>query len=164
MTANRVKSDLVVVARLLAGALFLYSGFAKLLQPAEYFQIAISFYDLFPDRLIVLISYVMPWLELVLGGFLFLGYWVEGSAGLLALMTLGFQLVLGQAFVRDLPIDDCGCFGGGFVHLTLFQSFAMDTVLLLLLIFIATYDDFPLSLDRWLLKTSIPTEDPSSKS
>lgn len=145
-----VKASTLFLARILIGMLFMYSGFSKLIQPAEYFEIAVNQYQIVPEAMTHMISLVMPWIEWIGGAFLLLGYLTEISAGALALLTGAFQIVLGQAVIRKLPIDECGCFGGGFVHLTLYQSFVLDTILVLALIQIATAENHPATLDRYL--------------
>lgn len=143
---------LLFAARVLIGTLFFYSGFSKLIQPAEYFEVAVGFYQAVPEAWIPAVSRTMPWIELIAGTFLLLGYALVQSARMLALLTGAFQVILGQALLRRLPIDECGCFGGGFVHLTLYQSFALDTALFLVLIQIAAHRTSPFSLDRLLAK------------
>jgi uncharacterized membrane protein YphA (DoxX/SURF4 family) len=145
----------LTVFRVLIGALFFYSGLSKLIQPIEYFEVAVAQYDLVPDKIIHAVCLVLPWIEFIGGTFLLLGRRIPQAAGVLAGLTGLFQLVLAQALLRRLPMDECGCFGGGFVHLTLFQSFTMDTALVLVLIQLATSEQFRLSLDSYLLKTSL---------
>lgn len=144
---------LLFAARILIGLLFFYSGFSKLTQPIEYFEIAVGLYEIVPQALVHAAAMVIPWIELVGGTFLLLGYALEKSAAVLSVLTGLFQLVLGQAVVRRLPIDECGCFGGGLIHLTLYQSFVLDTVLVLFLIQIAAQEENILSLDNRLLKS-----------
>lgn len=141
---------LLVPARVLVGGVFFYSGLSKLIQPSEYFELAISFYRIIPDRLLHPIALVLPWIELISGTFLILGYCLIPTAVVLSILTGIFQLMLGQAIVRRVPIDECGCFGGGLVHLTLYQSFVMDTVMLLTLIQVATSEKPRFTLDNLL--------------
>jgi len=138
-------------ARVLIGLLFFYSGFSKLIQPIEYFEVAVGLYDIVPDAVIHRVAMITPWIELVGGTFLLLGYALEKSAVVLSILTGLFQIILGQALVRRLPMDECGCFGGGFIHMTLYQSFVLDTVLVLLLIQIAGAEKNIFSLDNKLL-------------
>jgi uncharacterized membrane protein YphA (DoxX/SURF4 family) len=141
----------LLVARLLMGCLFFYSGLSKLIQPIEYFEVAIDQYSLFPEGLIHGVALVVPWVELISGTFLLLGYMPAKAARVLAVLTGLFQVVLAQALLRRLPMDECGCFGGGLIHLTLYQSFTLDTALVLLLIQIASSENSLFSLDNAFL-------------
>ena len=141
---------LLLAGRFFVGVVFLYSGYSKLTQPSEYFELAISFYQVVPESLLHPIALVLPWFEYLMGAFLIVGYAVPLAGGILSVLTALFQLLLGQALVRRLPIDECGCFGGGFIHLSLYQSFMLDTALLLILIQIATSDKHLFSLDAKL--------------
>lgn len=145
---------MLLAGRLAIGTLFFYSGFSKLTRPIEYFQIAIAPYDIVPEIFVAAISWIVPSIELLLGTFLLAGYWLNGSAAILAALTGLFQLVLAQALIRRLPIDECGCFGGGLIHLTLYQSFVLDTIAVLVLIKIATSSSKKFSLDNLWLASS----------
>ena len=139
------------VSRIIVGLLFISSGLVKLIQPVEYFEIAINRYQMVPLAVAHIAAYIIPWVELVFGTYLFLGYWLHRSASVLAILTGIFQIALAQALLRNLGLDNCGCFGNGSIHLTLYQSFLIDTVMLLCLIQIATSKNRPLfSLDHCL--------------
>lgn len=125
--------------RILIGGIYLLSGLSKLIQPIEYFEIAVGFYDLIPDNAIHYVALIVPWIEFIFGTHLLLGYDTKKSGIILAGLSGIFQVVLAQAVLRDLPVDECGCFGGGYVHLTLYQSFALDTFLVLCLIQIISH-------------------------
>lgn len=147
-----MKSYIYFVARILIGALFLLSGFSKLIQPYEYFQIAISMYQIVPDGFLPITAMLLPWIEMLFGTYLLIGYFQNMSATVLLALTAIFQLILAQALLRRLPIDECGCFGAGNIHLTLYQSFTLDTVIALALIFISTDTIRMYSLDNYILR------------
>ena len=96
----------LLFSRLFVGGLFFYSGFSKLIRPIEYFQIAIGMYDIVSPNYVVLIASSLPWLELCLGAFLILGYFVSGSAWILVVISGCFQFTLAQALIRGLAIID----------------------------------------------------------
>lgn len=143
-----IQTKLVLLPRLLISVLFIYSGLSKLIQPIEYFQVAIGLYELFPDPILILVSHIVPWIELLYGVYLFLGYREKLATAALMTLAFMFQLVIGQALLRHIPLDECGCFGGGFIHLSLYQSFLLDTSIILLLNWINTLSPTIASLDR----------------
>jgi uncharacterized membrane protein YphA (DoxX/SURF4 family) len=74
----------------------------------------------------------MPWFELFLGAFLLLGFYLKWTLrGAFILFSI-FILIVSQALVRKLPIDECGCFGG-LASLPLHGVLMMDSALLFLM-------------------------------
>jgi len=63
--------------------------------------------------------------ELLVGVFLVLGLWLPTALGVSALMSATLMLLVGQAILRHLPIDNCGCFGE-LVHLPLAAVIFVD--------------------------------------
>ena len=105
------KFHFLVLARVLIGVLFIYSGFVKLIQPYENFLFVIQNYEILNEWIEVAVARFFPWMELFVGTFLLLGLWLKPALSVLWLMNTTFIIVVGQALVRRLPIDDCGCFG-----------------------------------------------------
>lgn len=105
------------------------SGFEKIITPYQNFQYVIQAYELFPEFAEAIIARAFPWLELITGIFLILGLWLRLALTGSGLMLTGFLTVVGQALIRRLPIDECGCFGE-LVALPLYGVFLMDATLL----------------------------------
>lgn len=99
------------VARLGLAAVWLISGTIKALDPAKTY-VAVRAYDLLPKLGVELVAAVLPWLEIVLGLLLLIGYGTRLVAILSAVLLLAFIGGVSQAWARGLSID-CGCFGGG---------------------------------------------------
>ncbi len=142
---------LIFIFRVLLGAVFIYSGFHKLIRPIQEFQYSLEQYQAFPAWSYSLIAYSVPWAELVLGAFLVLGYWRKTVAHLLALMTLSFIVLLASTIVRGLNLANCGCFGDA-IHLTPPQTIGIDSCLLILLLVVARAQKTPFELDTWMEK------------
>jgi len=150
---ERISKFLLFLLRVVIGALFVYSGFSKLIRPIEYFEVAVAQYDVIPDFLTHYLCSMVPWIELIGGAYLFLGYQIPISGGVLVFLTGVFQVALAQALLRKLPMDECGCFGGNSIHLSLYQSFVMDTMIVIGLIYLSTSENsFLLSLDNAFLE------------
>jgi hypothetical protein len=122
-----------VVIRLIIGAFFVFSGFEKLVVPVENFQAVIESYEVLNHDLAGIAALIMPWIELVAGVFTVLGLWLRASLGVLCCMTIMFIGVVGQAIIRALPIDECGCFGES-LSLPLPAVIVMDSILCTLLV------------------------------
>ena len=110
MEAKRI--NIFPFLRILIGIIFIVSGVEKLMSPYQNFLYVIQNYDLIGPPWDEGIARVFPWIELMLGVFAVLGLWTKWSLrGLMALSSI-FILVVAQAITRNLPINECGCFGG----------------------------------------------------
>ena len=110
-----------LLARWLLGAVFIYMGLNKTLQPVEFLQL-VRQYDLVQSPLLLnAIAAALPWFEVFCGLLLLAGVAVRGSAVMLLLMLVPFTLVV---FRRALALHtalaipfcavkfDCGCGNG----------------------------------------------------
>lgn len=117
--------------RILIGALFVFVGVNKLLSPYQNFQYIIQHYQIFPSPFDALIARTFPWVELFAGLFTVLGLWTRWSLSVLGLSISVFIIIIIQALIRHLPIDDCGCFGEA-LTLKPSQTLILDIILWLL--------------------------------
>ena len=119
------------ILRIIIGGIFIFSGLGKLLSPYQNFQYVIQAYQLLPSSGEILVAQVFPWIELSVGVFVFSGLWTAWSLkGALILFGI-FITVVGQALIRGLPLENCGCFGE-WVHLKPQAVIVMDSAGLLL--------------------------------
>ena len=102
-----------LLARLAVGGVFIYAGTIKLLAPAEEFAYAIETYKVTGSQLSLWAAYTIPWLELFSGLLLACGIFTRFNALLCGAMLVFFEALLGQAWLRGLPVTSCGCFGSG---------------------------------------------------
>jgi uncharacterized membrane protein YphA (DoxX/SURF4 family) len=100
----------VIALRLILGGLFVVSSWGKLRYP-RIFAEALLMYDVLPENLVTLVALVLPWLELLAGLFMIVGYRYRGSALILGALALLFVFVLSSAVWKGLDIS-CGCFVG----------------------------------------------------
>jgi uncharacterized membrane protein YphA (DoxX/SURF4 family) len=108
---HNLKDVLGLLARLAVAGVFIYSGLIKALAPAEEFGYAIETYKVLNAELSLWAAYLTPWLELWAGLLLAAGVFTRLSALFTGAMLLFFEVMLGQAWLRHLPITSCGCFG-----------------------------------------------------
>ncbi len=93
------------------GSVFVISGFEKLIGPYQNFLYVIQNYSFLPLSLAEIVARLMPWVEFFLGIFLVLGLWLKWTLRAVMALLLMFMVVVIQALIRNLPIDECGCFG-----------------------------------------------------
>lgn len=115
--------------RLALGAVFLYSGYAKLATPLD-FADSIATFQVLPPELVNIVAIVLPPFELLLGLTLVVGWKIRAASLAVALLSFVFGIALGQAILRGLSVD-CGCFGSGQPSiLKTWESFVRSLLLL----------------------------------
>ncbi len=120
-----------LLARLLAGGVFIYAGFLKAAAPAEEFAYAIEAYRIIPAGLTMFAAMAVPWIEVYLGVFLAAGVFTRYCALSVCAMILAFEGLLLQAILRKLPVTACGCFGAS-MNNSLGYEFSQNLLLLAL--------------------------------
>ena len=147
---------LLLIARIFLGTVFAYAGFSKLMEPYENFRGALAEYRVIPYGVVGAVAAILPWLELIFGVFLILGYAVRLSALVSTFLAGGFLVVLGasQLFYGSIPAS-CGCFGEQGIHLTVSQVMSLDFLDFLIGLKLVSTRQHAFSLDAWFRKTSI---------
>ena len=111
--------------RIGTGLLFVVSGFEKLIGPYQNFQFVIEQYRVIDGPQAAMAAQVLPWAELIAGAFFMLGLWTRISGAAVLGMFGIFLGAVGQALLRKLPLDECGCFGD-LISIPLPVVFGMD--------------------------------------
>ncbi|MGD0436516.1 MAG: MauE/DoxX family redox-associated membrane protein [Bryobacteraceae bacterium] len=102
----------LLILRLFLAVVFIYAAYTKLRDPWMVFAMSIDAYQLLPEWAVLTLGRTLPWLELVLGLLLALGFRLRYTAsGATALLAVFFTIML-WAFAKGMAID-CGCFGPG---------------------------------------------------
>jgi len=98
----------VLISRIVLGALFIYASIDKIAHPLAFAQVT-HHYRLAPPGLINIIAIVMPWIELTAGIFLIIGFKVKGADLVIGCMLIFFIVVLSITIARGINVS-CGCF------------------------------------------------------
>lgn len=155
MTSLKFQNVLFLLARLLVGAVFAYSGFMKLVEPAKNFQAVLEQYAFLPSIFLPFLARVIPWMEWLAGMFLILGYMTRACAFLLICLCLLFIVALSGPFWHGDSLKECGCFGSQGIVLTVRQAYFLDGVNLILGLLLFFKQDHPYSLDCFLSKKKV---------
>ncbi len=99
---------LPLISRLILGVIFIYASYDKILNPAAFSE-NIHNYHLTPVFVENLAALIIPWLELIIGVFLILGVFLEGSISITIGLLVFFIVILTQAVIRGIDVH-CGCF------------------------------------------------------
>ncbi len=102
------KTQILFISRLILGAIFIFASIDKIIHPLAFAQV-IHYYRLTPPELINLFALVLPWMELLAGLLLIVGYRVRGSSLLINILLLFFIIVLAITAFRGINVA-CGCF------------------------------------------------------
>lgn len=131
---NWFSSRLRRLCTLVVGIVFFVAGTLKLMDPVGAGLVVDEYFRFFHAGFLVFASkpvgVVLALLETVLGAALITGIARKAAAAATGAMTVFFTgITLALAIAN--PVMDCGCFGEA-IHLTHFQTFAKNVVLLLL--------------------------------
>jgi putative oxidoreductase len=99
---------LALVARLYLGAIFVLASWHKIADPGG-FAVDIATYQILPLALVDPMAIVMPWVEMVAGLMLIVGFRTRAAALLIAAMMLMFTVAIAIAVGKGLDMS-CGCF------------------------------------------------------
>lgn len=108
MTAFLRSARLLLVLRLLLGGFFVYASIDKILSPAAFARIVYQWQVAgpLPSNLVAV---TLPWVELLAGGLLVLGWWRREAALVIALLLVVFLAAAGSVLARGLDVENCGC-------------------------------------------------------
>ena len=121
------------ICRLGLGGTFLYSGYVKW-QASLQFASDLAAYQLLPDTWIYPVSEYFPWLEIILGALLIIGWKMRWWGIAASALMLFFITLITVTYFRGIDAN-CGCFGSGdkISPLTIFR----DSVFILPALFLA---------------------------
>ncbi len=103
------RSWIALAARLLLGGVFVFAAGTKISDP-QTFHDGVKAFKLLPAALWTPTTFMLPWVELVAGLALLLGFWTRAGALILSLLLAGFTLGIVSVLARALSVE-CGCFG-----------------------------------------------------
>ncbi len=140
---SKSKNNILLIARIIFGLVFLFSGFVKAVDPLgtaykisdylEAFSLTSLDFLAFPSALALIAAEFTIGFNILLNVHLKATTWI---AGLFMLVMTPITLYL----ALENPISDCGCFGDAIV-MTNWQTFYKNVVLCIILIIIALLKD-----------------------
>lgn len=139
----------VVLGRALVGGVFVVAGFSKLVLPPAEVVALMQQYTVIPTVVTPWLAAGLPWLELVSGTALVMGWYTTPAALLVGAQLVGFSGLMLVVLGLGVPIEDCGCFGNLGLRETPLQVLLRDLVLLALLVPVLRRQRDVLALDAW---------------
>ena len=129
-----MKQKLLVPARWLVGALFVFSGFVKGIDPLGFTYKLNDYLEALHLKVFEFISvpvaFLLPFAEFAIGIGLLTGIWIRFSTKL-AFAFMAFFTPLTLYIALTNPVTDCGCFGDALV-ISNWQTFYKNIVLIFL--------------------------------
>ena len=116
---------------LIIGAIFIYAGVLKVLDPVR-FGLDIDNYKSLPWFVSVRLAFYLPWLEILCGLAVIFRFLYRGGLSILTGLVLIFIGATIAARVRGLDIT-CGCFGHASQHWSFPQHMVVDLAILIAL-------------------------------
>jgi len=118
---------IIWIGRLVLGGIFVYAGFSKLLMPNTHlwpmfvlkfsmsmnlstFAQQVESYKLISPEASQTVAHVLPFVEIVLGLLLLIGWQLRIWASVVTVIMVGFLTVVTRAYLLHMDIN-CGCFG-----------------------------------------------------
>ncbi|MEW6338068.1 MAG: MauE/DoxX family redox-associated membrane protein [Acidobacteriota bacterium] len=150
MNATRIASWLAVPARWYLGALFVGAAWHKIVAPGS-FALDVATYDILPLALVNVAAITLPWIEIVAGALLLLGFRTRAASVLVGGMMVLFLAALVVALARGLDMS-CGCFAsqGAEENPISWLTAARDLAWLALNLLVLVADRGRVGLDGWL--------------
>lgn len=110
IAGSRTVADVLVVARLCLGGVFILAAVPKLADTSQFARV-VSGYEIFRDSYGAVVAVLLPLVELAVGLLLVIGIEVRVSSAAAAALLVLFALVVARALRRGHAFD-CGCGSG----------------------------------------------------
>ena len=122
-----LRRAIIWIGRLVLGGIFVYAGFSKLLMPNTHlwpmfvlkfsistnmssFAQQVESYKLISPEASQVVAHALPFVEIVLGLLLLIGWRLRIWATAITAIMVGFLAVVTRAYLLHMDIN-CGCFG-----------------------------------------------------
>jgi putative oxidoreductase len=106
---SSTRSYVVLALGAIIGGLFIYAGALKAWDPVK-FATDISNFRILSWPIGVRLAFYLPWLEIIAGFALLIGWMRSGAIAILSALTVVFIIATVSAQARGIDLE-CGCFG-----------------------------------------------------
>ena len=100
---------IIAITRLYLALVFILSGLEKINDLSSFAQ-SIENYRIFPVYVVNLFAIIIPWIEVISGGLMFVGIYIRENSAIISTLLIIFTIAIISAVMRGLDIE-CGCKG-----------------------------------------------------
>ena len=145
----KILAALSVPVRLYLGVVFIEASIYKIQEPYE-FALGVATYQILPLGMVNLVALLLPWIEIVTGVFLIVGFWTKENAFLVLGMMVVFLAALVIALARGYEMS-CGFFASQEAAENIgIPTLYRDIVWIVLALFALLFDNGRFGVDRFL--------------
>ncbi len=98
----------IFILRVIIGGLFIYASLDKILHPLDFAK-AVDNYRMLPPVMVNILAILIPWVEIICGIALIIGFFSDGAVLSITILLLIFIIAMVQATIRGIDTG-CGCF------------------------------------------------------
>lgn len=131
--------------RAYVGGYFIMAAVPKIIEPLA-FATSIAHYGILPTWAVNASALVLPWLEIITGTLLVIGYKVRLNAIFTGAMLVIFTSAVAYAVVLGLKID-CGCFGSSGGDEVSWWKVGKNSLMILMCVFLWKWPETSLSIE-----------------
>ena len=124
-------NNFTLFLRLMMGVIFIASGMSKIISPGDFGKIIYS-YNMVSKEWVVMLTFIIPYTELILGLMLILNLHARVAGTLLSFMLVVFTAVSAYQYAVG-NVNDCGCFGKLFKRQNDWKLILENTAMLIIL-------------------------------
>lgn len=109
----QLESYVYILLRWVLGLIFIWASVGKISDPGGFAEV-VKNYRILPPVLVNPFALILPWVEMICGVTLIIGYLAKGSAVILDILMIVFIISIGINIIRGVDIS-CGCFSNSLV-------------------------------------------------
>lgn len=146
-----IRPVILLVLRVTLGIVFVIAAYGKLLHPDVLVATVIN-YNILPTNLAKLFAYMLPWVEIISGLMLIVGFGTRAASFSLSWLLLSFIIAIWINIKRGVSME-CGCFDIFGMNEKIGSAILIrDIVFLVVAIILVSKNDFMLSIDNYIEK------------
>lgn len=144
-----IKPLIILVLRITLGAIFIIAAYGKLLHTDVLVSTVIN-YNILPIMLSKYFAYTLPWVEVIAGIMLIIGFGTRGASFAIAWLLISFIIAIGINMQKGVSME-CGCFDIFGMNEKIGSSLLLrDIIFLMVAMMLTLTKEFILGIDTFM--------------